>query len=317
MRSRTAITMLAVLLGVTGCVRHRTPSTVQETHSFPAHPGKLVRLDARSLDVHVAVGGSDTIQVGVKLDVQSSSRAWARRWIERNTPIYEDSDSVLEVRLPERERHGLFLIGFVHTSGRLEVVVPASCRLEVRTSSGDVRTEGGASLADPVRVNTSSGDVTITGGVHQGFVHSSSGDVRVSGPPPASLEVDTSSGVVTVTGGAAGVVVDTSSGDVRLEKLSGDLSADTSSGDVWASWSELPSGSKVTVRTSSGDVRLRIPQGTQLDGTIHTTSGRVHSAIPPASEERGHHQMSFAAPSGAVAVEVRTSSGDVSLRTGS
>jgi hypothetical protein len=317
MRPRTTITMLAVLIGVSACVSHRTPSSVHETRSFPAHAGKLVRLDVRSLDVHVTVAESETIQVGMDLQVQSSSHAWARRWIERNTPVYEDSDSVLEVHLPERERHGLFFVGFVHTNGRLDLVVPPECRLEVKTSSGDVRTEGGVTLAGPVRVNTSSGDVTLTGGVHEALVQTSSGDVRVSGPALASLEVDTSSGDVKVTGGAGKTVVDTSSGDVRLEKLSGNLSADTSSGDVWASWQELPGGASVHVRTSSGDVRLRLPAGTGLAGTITTTSGRIHSAIPPAHEERRHHQMSFEAASGAVKLEVRTSSGDVSLRTGS
>lgn len=314
MRSLTPFAILAVLLGASACARQGTPQGIHETHTFPAHAGKLVRLDVRSLDVHVRVAEAETVAVSVELSVHSSSRGWTRRWLERNTPVFEDSDSVLEVRLPERERHGLFIIGFVHTRGRLDLVVPPSCRLEVKTSSGDVRIEGGVTLAGPVRVNTSSGDVTVTGGVHDLIADTSSGDVRVSGPDLASLEAETSSGDVTVTAGTGTAVVDTSSGDVRLEKLAGNVSADTSSGDVWASWEQLPAGSKVRVRTSSGDVRLRVPEGAQLKGGLSTTSGSLHSQVPATRDERGR-QMSFQATGEAAEIEVRTGSGDVNLRT--
>jgi DUF4097 and DUF4098 domain-containing protein YvlB len=314
MRALTPIAVLAVVVGTSACVRHGAPEAVQQTHTFPAHAGKLVRLDVRSLDVHVRVAEADAVSVTVELSVQSSSRAWTRRWVERNTPVFEDSDSVLEVRLPETERHGLFIIGFVHTRARLDLVVPSSCRLEVRTSSGDVRIEGSAMLAGPVRVHTSSGDVTVTGGVHELIADTSSGDVRVSGPALAAFEADTSSGDVTLTGGAAKAVVDTSSGDLRMEKLGGDVAAETSSGDVGASWEQLPAGSKVRVRTSSGDVRLRVPDGTRLNGGFSTGSGSLHSEIPGTRDQHGH-QLSFEATGPAVAIEVRTSSGDVVLRT--
>jgi hypothetical protein len=316
MRPFTPIAALAVVFAAAGCTVHSTPRGIQETHTFPARAGKLVRLDVRSLDVQVKVAEADTITARVELQAQSTSRNASRRWIERNTPVFEDSDSVLEVRLPERADHGLFFVGFFHSRGRLDLVVPPACRLEVKTSSGDVRIEGGATLAGPIRVNTSSGDVTVTGGVGELIADTSSGDVRVSGTELASLEADTSSGDVTLSGGAGRAVVDTSSGDVHLEKMTGAVSVDTSSGDVWTIWTSLPAASKVHVRTSSGDVRLRLPEGTALSGEITTSSGRVHSAIPATSEDRGH-RLRFAAPAAAVGFEVRTTSGDVNLRTGS
>ncbi len=314
MRPLTPIAVLAVLLGASACVGHTVPRGVHETKTFPVHPDKLVRLDIRSLDVQVKVAEADTISVTVDLQVQSSSRSATRRWIERNTPVFEDSDSVLEVRLPEREHRGLFIVGFIHTRGRLELLVPPSCRLEVKTSSGDVTIAGGATLAGTVRVDTSSGDVRVTGGVHDLIADTSSGDVRVSGPALESLEADTSSGDVTLSGGAGKAIVDTSSGDIRIEKLTGSLSADTSSGGVWASWEQLPAGSKVRARTSSGDVRLRVPAGTRLKGGINTASGRLSSEIPAAREEHGR-QMAFETAGEAVEVEVRTTSGDVTIRT--
>jgi hypothetical protein len=314
MRRLTPILALGGLLVLAGCARPATPRDVHESHTFPAAAGKLIRLDVRSLDVHVKVAEATTISATVDLQVRSNSRAATKRWIERNTPSFEDSESVLEVRLPAREHRGLVIFGFMNTKGHLELVVPPSCRLEVKTSSGDVRIEGEGALSGPVRVNTSSGDVTVSGGVRELIADTSSGDVRVTGPALAALEADTSSGDVTLTGGSERALVDTSSGDVRVEKLTGDLSADTASGGVSASWEHLGAGGKIRVRTSSGDVRLSLPGGTSLRGEVATTSGHIRSDFPASREKRGR-SMSFEAPGESAEIEVRTSSGDVSLRT--
>jgi DUF4097 and DUF4098 domain-containing protein YvlB len=310
----TATAVVVVLLAAPACVRHTVPNTVHESRTFPVTAGKLVRLDVRSLDVDVKVVEASTISVTVDLQVRSSSRAWTKRWLERNTPVFEDSDSVLEVRLPERERRSLVLIGFVHTRGRLDVVVPASCRLEVKTASGDVKIAGEATLSGLVRVTTSSGDVKVGGGVHELIVRTASGDVRIAGTALDQFEADTASGDVTLAAGSAKAIVDTASGDIRLEKLTGDLSADTSSGDVWATWEQLPAGCMIRVRASSGDVRLRVPDSTALKGEIATSSGRIHSQFPAKAEKRGH-TLSFEATGEAVNLQVHTSSGDVSLRS--
>jgi hypothetical protein len=313
MRRLTFILTLGGLLVLAACTRPSTPNAVHESKTFPVAAGKLVRLEVRSLDVHVKVAEASTISVTVDLRARSSSRAATRRWIERNTPVFDDSESVLEVRLPSGARRGLVIVGFIHTEGRLDLVIPPSCRLEVKTSSGDVSIEGQGALSGRVRVDTASGDVTVSGGVRELIADTASGDVRVTGQALAVLEADTASGDVTLEGGSERVIVDTASGDARLEKLTGDLSADTSSGGVSASWERLAPGGKIRVSTSSGDVRLRLPEGIPLGGDINTTSGRIHSDFSASREKRGR-TMSFAAPGASVELEVRTSSGDVSLR---
>jgi hypothetical protein len=313
MRRLTSILALGGLLVLAACTRPSTPNAVHETKTFPAAAGKLVRLDVRSLDVYVKVADASTISVTVDLRARSSSRAATRRWIERNAPVFDDSESVLEVRRPSGARRGLVIVGFIHTEGRLDLVIPPSCRLEVRTSSGDVSIKGEGALSGPVRVDTASGDVSVSGGVRELIADTASGDVRVTGPALAMLEADTASGDVTLEGGSERVIVDTASGDARLEKLTGDLSADTSSGGVSASWERLAAGGKIRVSTSSGDVRLRLPEGTPLGGEVNTTSGRIHSDFSPSRERHGR-TMSFAAPGASVEIEVRTSSGDVNLR---
>ncbi|MCJ7442327.1 MAG: DUF4097 domain-containing protein [Thermoanaerobaculaceae bacterium] len=314
MRRLTPILALGAVLVLAACARPSGPQAVHQSHTFPAAAGKLIRLDVRSLDVHVKVAEGSVISVTVDLQARSSSRSATKRWIERNTPVFDDSESVLEVRLPAATHRGLVIFGFMHTEGRLDLVVPPSCRLDVKTSSGDVSIGGEGVLSGPVRVGTSSGDVIVSGGVRELIADTSSGDVRVTGVALTLLEADTSSGDVTLQSGSEKVIVDTTSGDARLEKLTGDLSADTSSGDVSGSWERLAAGGKIRVHTSSGDVRLGLPEGTPLGGEVNTTGGHIRSDFPASREKRGR-MMSFEAPGDSVGLEVRTSSGDVSLRT--
>jgi hypothetical protein len=311
---RRIVPLLAslMLLLATACVRRGLPTRTHETRTFPAAADKLVKVDVRSLDVRVNVAEANVITATVNLEAQSSSRSAARRWVERNTPQFDDSASTLEVRQPTREGT-VILFGFMHNRGLVELTVPPTCRLEIHTSSGDVALSGEAAVSGPVRVDTSSGDVTVRGGARELVIRTSSGDVLVSGGKLVGFEADTSSGDITLNSGSERTLVETSSGEVRLDKLAGGLSADTSSGDVRATWETLASGQKVRVHSASGDVRLRVPAATGLIGEITTTSGTISSDFPGSSERREHH-FTLTSPAPAVDFEVHTSSGDVTLR---
>ena len=312
MRRVAIAAALTVLAASTACTRVRTPLAVHESRTFPAAPDKLVRLDVGSLDVHVKVADVPAITATLDLDARSSSRGAAARWIANHTPVFEDSASELSVRLPSRHG-GIFLIGYLNGRARLDLEVPPACRLELRTSSGDIDLEGGAPVAGTVRVTTSSGDVSVAGGARELIARSSSGDVRVTRQPLAALEADTSSGNVTLESGAQRALVETSSGDIRLESLAGSLSTTASSGDVSASWERLAAGASVRVHTSSGDVRLRLPAGTALAGEATTTSGSLRSDFAGARGRRGH-RIEFSAAAPTVTIDARTTSGDLTVR---
>jgi phage baseplate assembly protein gpV len=314
MRRLTVLLAPLVLAPTFACLAHRAPTRIHQTHTFPSAPDKLVEVDLRSLDLTVRVAPADVISADVDLNVEASSHAAARRWLERNTPTFDDSTSTLEVR-QRSHGPGLILFGFIRTRGTLRLTIPPTCRLEVHTGSGDVTIEGDAAVSGPVRIGTASGDVTVRGGVHEMVVRTASGDVRVSGAMLAGFEADTASGDVTLRSGSARTLVESSSGDVRLERLTGGLSVDTSSGDVAASWDALPAGERVRVHTSSGDVRLRLPEGTALSGEASTSSGSIHTDFPGSSQRR-ERRLTFHAAPPAVELDVNTSSGDVILRKG-
>ena len=305
------VAALTVPLVASACMRARVPLSVHDTKTFPAAAGKLVRLDVRSLDVDVSVAPVESITAEVDIDARSSSRAAARRWVDSHTPTFEDSPSTLEIR-QNPGRSGVVIFGYIDTKGRVKVTVPPSSRLEIRTSSGDVTVTGEATVSGPVRIRTSSGSVTVTGGLKELIAKTSSGDVVVRRQALTELEADTSSGDVTLESGSQRAIVGTSSGDVRLEQLQGGLSVDTSSGEVAASWSTLAAGATVRVHTSSGDARLRVPASSPLRGLISTRSGSIRSDLAGTSG-RHEHELSFTASGAAAEIDIRTSSGDVSL----
>lgn len=154
--------------------------------------------------------------------------------------------------------------------------VPAGTRVLVRTGSGEVQASGTGS----VRADTGSGDVRledVTGGAE---VRSGSGEVVAQRVDGEALVVRTGSGDLRVTGaGTDRVTARTGSGEVRLalRRPPEQLRVDTGSGDVEVALPDGPDAYDVRVDTGSGerDVRVRTDPsgGRPLD--LRTGSGDV------------------------------------------
>lgn len=317
-RALTAATLAAALAGC-GSQRGGTATTHRDSRQVESAAGKLVVLDVRSLDVEVEVVDGSTIDVAVELDARSSSRAAASRWVERNTPAFADSPTRLEITTPRRG--SVSVVGFIETEGVIRLKVPAECRVELKTGSGDVVLRGSVAMAAPVRVETGSGDVTVRGGARELVVDTASGDVRVTGDALARIEVDTASGDVSLDAGADRVAVETASGECVLRRLRGGVTVSSKSGDVDARWLRLAAGERVDVETSSGEVALRLPPSVPVRGTVTTSGGSIESELPGEEDRRGHRFTLASPPAGAeaqpsddaVELRVRTGSGDVRL----
>lgn len=303
--------ILAVLplAAALSCERPRTASEVIEHHAFSATPGKLVRLEPRSLDVEVVVTDTPEIAVDVRLRARATSRSQAARWISRHRPQFADTPEALTVAVPRSS--SVVFVGVASLNGTLVVTMPPSCGLEVHSSSGDVTLRGPARLASEVRIETRSGDVEITGGARAVVAESTSGDVEIRGDRLDLLDVRTTSGDVTLRSGCVRTLVETTSGDVRLAGLTGELSSTTASGTVRASFDALAPGTTVRVETASGDITLVLPN-LPLSGQVRTASGRIRSRFDGAWD-RPHRALTLAAAEGAAQLAVRSRSGDIVL----
>lgn len=322
--SLTAATVLALAVLLAGCQGPSSePAEHHDYRTFPAADGKLVRIEVSSLDPEVEVAAGDTIIVEVSLSARASSRAAANRWVERRKPQIDDSPAALEIRAVKRS--GSFFVGSLRTKSHLRVVLPPTCRLEVTSSSGDVRVDGGETLVTPVRITTSSGDVSVRGGVRSLEVRTVSGDIKTTGKDLDQLRLRSTSGDVTVRAPLRTMLADTTSGDLRLEDLIGDLSAHTTTGDIRAEWENLPAGGSIRADTTSGDVRLRLPSLAGVAGELRTRTGSVRTTAAGRWERKDRHFVLVPAPHEAptaeaipgragASVEVSTRSGDISLR---
>jgi len=165
-------------------------------------------------------------------------------------------------------------------SGDVTVLV-ATGRTSISTASGDVRVGVAASLA----VKTASGDITVDRVAGDVSLKSASGDLSAAA---VGGELESS----------------TASGDVRVETVTGDARISTASGDVRIARFE---GAAFVVNTVSGDISVGIPSGRSVDLDVKTLSGDV---ILPDRRSGG----STAAPTGRVAIRVKSVSGDFRLQ---
>ncbi len=172
----------------------------------------------------------------------------------------------------------------------LEVEVPRTAVVSLRTLSGDVEATG---TAGESRWATASGDVRVQVDGGPVTVESMSGDVAVVATAPIELRARSVSGDLVVSGPRFDALAASStSGDIRVDAAFGDAQdhvISSVSGDV-----ELTTSSPVRVDTQSvtGDVRA---SGTRF-------------------AEGGRGRRTLVVGEGTVAVSVRTTSGDIQLR---
>lgn len=201
-------------------------------------------------------------------------------------------------------------------SGRVEVKGAAGDS-SLETSFGDVKVFG--VRGDSVRAKTSSGSVQIEDVQARWIeVDTAFGDVRVENVR-GDLDVQAGSGDVILAGFAAGQCgLQTGFGDIHARGSFLELTAKTSSGriDVLAE-----PGSRIarpwSLHSSFGDVELHVPEKFDCDLFAETSFGSVTSdvAVGGAGARRTDQRVSGSIGGGGGRVILRTSSGDVRIRT--
>jgi|GEM_PF-6983264 len=293
------IVLLALILGGAGTLFsfQATKSLedekrqIHKEETFTANDVREIHVDRSSADVQIVEVESNQIQVTLS--------GYARKWKQYSYQL-EEMNGKLKIKL--EKNHGLGLsFGFIRGDDlKLLVEVPEQ-KLEF------------------VKINTSSSEINLNDlQVHHLIASSSSGDIEVANlQMEEKLNIDSSSGDVTMTdieGANAIVDLSTSSGDIEgdgllvhemkadsssgkvdisHERLAGNLTANTSSGDVTFSFEEEPSSFMLSYRSSSGDERI------QLDG-IHY-------------ERRAEHEVKGHKGDQQYQIVVETSSGDFTL----
>lgn len=240
----------------------------------------------------IAVTAEDRPQAVITVDPADASEA--SRLAAEQAEITLTGNR-LRIDVPRSDNGRIFRRG---GKVRVEVRIPVDSRVRAELGSADIRTDG--RLSEAV-MNTGSGDVYVFETTGLSRVETGSGNVRVD--TAGELRANTASGSVAATVVVGDAVLKTASGNVTLADGRGGVRANTASGSVSI---KAARGSQVTVHTASGDVEVGVPAGTSVWLDLNTASGTTKSDLT----------MTGAPSSGSarLKVQVRTASGDITLR---
>jgi hypothetical protein len=178
-------------------------------------------------------------------------------------------------------------------SNRVEfdVVVPATVRVDARSSSGNLDIDG---VGRPVRAESSSGSVKLTN-------------------LGSSVEAEAASGAVSLENVAGEVRARTNSGNMRGLQLRHVREASSSSGNITL---EGVFADPTQVRASSGDVELKILPGSAAQIEVKTSSGRIaQRGVTLANQQQDRRSLTgtLGTPAEGTLLQIQTSSGNVLL----
>ncbi len=266
-------------------------------HEFGADGPQRVHVELQSGDVEVAAVEDPVLVVDVEGDRAEEVQV-------------ERTDAGLAVIGPRRT-------GFFSTDSgcRVRLRVPLDSDLTTKLGSAGLTTRGRLGTAhlatgsgdidlDDVRVasvRSGSGDVGIGTVQADADVKAGSGDVRVRSVGGAARVV-TGSGRVEIGEGRGALSLKSGSGDLVVAAAAADASLTTASGDLAVG--RVDRG-KVQLRNVSGDIRLGVAPGIPVWTDVQSTTGRVHSALPPVGPPREGQEY--------VEVRAHSVSGDIHL----
>jgi DUF4097 and DUF4098 domain-containing protein YvlB len=174
-------------------------------------------------------------------------------------------------------------------------MVPTSCDLILRTSTGDMQVVG---VNGTISLQSSSGDIETR---------------IVSG----NIIISTASGDVSVDDLEGKLAVRTASGDVSTHTIGvQELSVGTASGDIGLDLTRLPDG-PVEVKTISGSLGVSLPFNSAFQAQVNTLSGSVSCGFPRSAVEytaRHKRETVLKINGGGRTVQLQTVSGDVTIR---
>ncbi|MCY7795277.1 DUF4097 domain-containing protein [Bacillus spizizenii] len=202
-----------------------------------------------------------------------------------------------KLELTTKEKEFQFLNGFNRSSLIVRIPYEYKGDLTVRTSSGDVSVDGNHHLAlSGLNAVSASGNMRVT-------------DVRLK-----DLKVKGASGDVTLSNTISKTAgIDLASGDANLADVTGSFDVKMTSGDLDASLKKVTG--PVSVTLTSGDVDLSLPQNGSFTVHAKSASGGVSSPYSFANTaHKEHHQITGSQGSGRHQIDIKTDSGDVTIR---
>lgn len=199
-------------------------------------------------------------------------------------------------------------------SARLEVRIPASATVWIKSESAAVRVAG---IGGGVDVYSVTGGIRVEGSPRQLYAESMGGDVVVEVSAP-SVRAKTAGGTISFQGRTDDLLLSTVSGSIDAAPGSPPLRArlETVTGGI--AWNGgVERGGSLDFQTHSGAVELSFPAGLDAEVSVSTVKGSI-SGKPGPVEGSGASlrgpTVDILAGAGGARIGIRTFSGDVTFR---
>jgi len=286
-----ALSVAAITIAGAACVSISADQYVDREEKRFAVSGKP-DVSLSTFDGSIEIRTSDRQDVTVTIEKRSYNKEGAAR-IDVHTE-QTGNHIVVDVRLPKENR--MFGIGWMNTSAKLIVTLPAASNVQARSGDGaiDIERVSGA-------IELRSGDGSIHGRQLTGDLkaHTGDGSIRLANVNGA-LDVDTGDGSIAVDGKLTIVRARSGDGAVTIRAASGSAAE--------ADWN---------ITTGDGSVVLEVPDGFNGELDAHTGDGRVslHDiTLNNVTGQIGKNSVRGRLGSGGHAVRVRTGDGSITLR---
>ena len=280
------------------------PEEWTKTYSVSGHPEVRVHTDNGSVQIIT----SDTQQVEFR--VKTTGSAWGFGFGDRPHIESKQDGNVVEL---DAHQGASYVIGFSNRHTAIEVRMPKSADLQLRTGDGSIDID---SVEGNVRATTSDGRVNIAQ-VHGKIEVSSSDGSIVARALKGDVKLTTSNGSIRATELDGGCNVSSSDGSVTVEGRFDSLNVHSSDGSVST---RVAAGSSMTsswdVSTSDGSVEVALPQDFKASLDASTADGHITLNLPvqvqgEVSKSHVHGTLNGGGPS------FRIHSSDGSVRLGS
>lgn len=290
--------------------------------TFTLSPGATPRIRARTPTGTIHVVGEERADVVVAINVKPGDL------VGRDIEVTVEQNGE-EVLAEVKHRHDVGF-GWLRGNSRsitIEIRAPRRSDVDADSASGTVTLER---LEGAIRSRTASGDVRVTDLARDITLQTASGDIGAHALSGA-IKINSASGDVTLERGQGELDVHTASGDVHLDQIIGTLALGTASGDCTVRSSALRMCRAKTAsgdlaistplaregdydfQTVSGDLTLNVPEETAATVSIKTISGSLSSSLP-ATSDGGKRNRTLVVNGGGVPVNVKTVSGDCTIR---
>jgi TonB family protein len=270
----------------------------EKNGGIATNDGRLLRVNADPGDIEIFTDETSRISYDVRVEADSREPG-ATEFVHQMTVTARATSSgvVLDGRLPWREFHGRFRMGY-------EIHIPRHYSVEVRTSGGnidlrdidgkvDLYTEGGAIVAGEV-----SGGSSSAGAMHSARpaakLETLGGQISI-GNVGGTLRATTAGGHITAGDVSGDAILRTRGGQIRTGRISGTADLGTGGGNITAWLADTAnaighhsnaggkSGAASQLFSSEGDIIVYVPQrkSATIDAIIDRNGG--HRIIADAS----------------------------------